>query len=268
MVSIPKKVTERFVKTVGNFQKILKQAKDRDINEADTVTIVSDMLADVFGFDKYVEVTGEHAIKGTYCDLAIKIDNSIKYLIEVKAIGLNLKENHLRQAINYGANNGIEWTVLTNGIDWEVHRIHFERPIEHEQVCSFNFLELNPRKEDDQQMLFILCKEGLSKDAIEHFHEHVQSVNRFIIAATVLGDAVVDKIRKELRRMSPGAKADNDEIRGILESEVLKRDVVEGDPAREAKARVKKAERKLHRQRSKKSEEETEEAEETEAQEE
>ena len=96
MVTIPKKVADQFIKQIGSFQRVLKKAKDRDINEADTVTIVTDILAGVFGFDKYTEITSEHAIRGTYCDLAVKIEGKLKYLIEVKAIGLELKENHLR----------------------------------------------------------------------------------------------------------------------------------------------------------------------------
>jgi len=112
MARIPKKVTERLSKRVPQFQKVLKRAKDRDVNESDTVTIVTDMLADVFGYDKYSEVTSEQAIRGTYCDLAIEIKGTTKYLIEVKSIGLTLKENHLRQAINYGVNKGIQWVII------------------------------------------------------------------------------------------------------------------------------------------------------------
>ncbi len=37
MPSIPKKVIDRLVKQVPKFQRILKKAKDRDINEADTI---------------------------------------------------------------------------------------------------------------------------------------------------------------------------------------------------------------------------------------
>ena len=106
-MKIPKTVDERITREVRNFQKILKKAKSRDVNESDTVTIVADMLANVFGFDKYTEITSEQAIRGTYCDLAIKTDGKVKYLIEVKAIGIDLKDSHLRQALNYGANEGI-----------------------------------------------------------------------------------------------------------------------------------------------------------------
>ena len=127
MAAISKRVSERLAKQIRRFQKILKSARDRDINEADTVVIVRDMLADLFGYDKFTEITSEYAIKGTFCDLAIKLDGKIKFLIEVKAIGLNLKENHLRQAIGYGAMHGIQWVVLTNGVDWEIYKVNHPR---------------------------------------------------------------------------------------------------------------------------------------------
>lgn len=240
-MNIPKKVSERFVKEVGRFQKVLQSAKDRDINEADTVTIVADILANVFGFDKYTEITGEHQIRGTYCDLAIKMNDSTKYLIEVKAIGIDLKDNHVRQAVNYGANNGIQWVILTNGIEWKVYRIKFEKPLIEELLCNFNFLELNARKHEDQDRLYIICREGLDRAAIEEFHEYIRSVNKFIIGAIIQGENVIDVIRKELRRVSPGIKVEREEIEKILASEVLKRDVLEGDAFSEAKARLKKS---------------------------
>ena len=137
-------------------------------------------------------------------------------------------------------NQGVQWAVLTNGINWEVYRIKFERPVDYDLLCSFNFLELNPRKREDHDLLFILCKEGLNKAAIEEFHAHVRSVNKFIIGAIVQADSVLDVIRRELKRMSPGIKVEKDEIEKILVNDVLKRDVVEGEAAKEAKSNVKK----------------------------
>jgi hypothetical protein len=244
---IPKKVVDRFVKETGNFQKILESAKKRDVNESDTVTIITDMLSNVFGYDKYSEVTSEQAIHGTYCDLAVKIDGSIKYLIEAKAIGLDLKENHLRQAVNYGANQGIPWVVLTNGIIWELYRIKFERPIGSELVVSYSFLELNHRKAEDQQKLFLLSKEGISKAAIEVYHEHLQSVNRFIISAIIMTEQVQEVIRRELRRISPNTRITKEETEKIILAEILKRDVIEGSEAGKARNKVKRASGKLLR---------------------
>jgi len=83
----------------------------------------------IFWLRQVLEVTSEHAIKGTYCDLAIKIENTLQTLIEVKAIGLELKDNHVKQAGDYAANQGVTWVVLTNGIVWRIYKVTFEKPI-------------------------------------------------------------------------------------------------------------------------------------------
>lgn len=249
MAKIPKKVADRFAKQVKPYQRYLQKAKDGDINEDDTVAIVADILSDVFGFEKYSEVTREFAIKGTYCDLAIEMRGGIEYLVEVKAVGLTLKENHLRQAVNYGANHGVEWIVLTNGVNWEVYRVRFERPIGADLVSSFNFLELNPRKQEDQAKLFIMCKEGLSRGEMKRLHEYVRSVNKFRIGAVILSEKVLALITRELKKVSPGVKIEKQDIRKILTSDVLKRDVVEGEAADKAKGRVKKATKRKSKKR-------------------
>ncbi|MBM4076860.1 MAG: restriction endonuclease subunit R, partial [Planctomycetes bacterium] len=115
MAKIPTKVKTRIASELKRFQPILSSAKARDVNESDTVTIVVDLLQYIFGYDKYSEITSEHSIRSTFCDLAIKINGSLALLIEVKSIGTELKDNHIKQAVDYGANQGIDWVVLTNG---------------------------------------------------------------------------------------------------------------------------------------------------------
>ncbi|MCG2829779.1 MAG: type I restriction enzyme HsdR N-terminal domain-containing protein [Desulfobacteraceae bacterium] len=241
MAKLPKKVIERLTKTVSKFQRVLKVAKDRDVNEADTVLIVGDILSEVFGFDKFMEVTCEFAIRNTYCDLAIKINGKIQYLLEVKAIGLDLKENYLKQVVNYGANQGVQWVVLTNGINWEIYNIRFEKPINHDLVCALDLLEINPKKVDDQEKLYLLCKEGLGKSVREDYHERMQSVNRFVIGALIQSDDIINVIKRELRKLSSGLKVENSEIEKILQNEVLKREVLEGEAAKKATQRIKRA---------------------------
>ncbi|MBU4460128.1 MAG: type I restriction enzyme HsdR N-terminal domain-containing protein [Verrucomicrobia bacterium] len=220
------------------------------MNESDTVSIIKDVLAEVFGYDKYVDLTSEFAVRCTFCDLAVKIDGKVEYLIEAKAVGLDLKENHLRQAIEYGANNGVQWVILTNGICWNVYKIRFEKPISYDLVCALDLLDLDPKNAEHQEKLFVICKEGLSKDAREEFHEKLLVVNRFILGALVLSEDVVMMIRRELRKFSDGVLVDPEEIRKVLSSEVLKRDVIEGEDAAKAQARIRrfhaKATRRSH----------------------
>jgi len=239
--TIPKRVAERLSKETRKFQRVLKSAKDRDVNESDTVVIVTDMLSSVFGFDKYTEITSEYAIRGTFCDLAVEVDGNVEYLIEVKAIGLNLSESHLRQAVGYGAQHGIQWVILTNGTNWEIYRIRFEKPLGHDLLTEFNILDLSPRKKEHQEILYLLCKEGLGKAVIEDYHEHIRSVNKFVISAILQTEASLNLVRRELKRVAKGVKVDTKEIEAILVSDVLKRDVIEGESAKQARTRVKKS---------------------------
>jgi hypothetical protein len=246
MIKVPKTVISRIAKEIPKYKKILEKAKNRDVNESDTVIIITDMLSSLFGFDKFNEITSEHSVKGTYCDLATKLDGEIKYLVEVKAIGISLKENHLSQAVNYCSNSGIQWVILTNGINWEVHRINFERPVTHELVCSFDFSMLSTKNHDDQIKLFLLCKEGAATSAIDKYDYHFTQVNKYTIGAISLTEPITNLIRKELRRISPGLRVTSEEIHGILESEVIKREVIEGDSFITACKRIKKSSKKIH----------------------
>ena len=183
-------------------------------------------------------------------------NSKIKYLIEVKAIGISLKENHLRQAINYGSQEGVQWVVLTNGIEWNIHRIKFEQPISHELVCSFNFQALNPKKNDMVEMLYLLCREGLLKDrtAIEEYHEYTQIINRYTLAAIICAEPCLNVIRRELKRLAPGTKLTNEEIFDFL-PDVLKREVLEGEEAKQAGRKIKRAASKNLRKQSRKTKE-------------
>lgn len=240
MAKVPTKVSERIVAGIKRFQPILASAKSRDVGESDTVTIIVDMLADIFGYDKYSEITSEHAIRGTFCDLATKIDGVLQLLIEVKAIGLDLKEAHVKQAIDYAANQGVEWVVLTNGVTWRVYRVTFAKPIGQELVIDIDFCALNSRNAKDVESIFLLCKEGWVKSVLGEFHTQKQALSRFFLGALLMSDPVLQLLRRELRRLSPDVRVETDEILSVLTAEVIKRDVTEGDQAKDAAKKIAK----------------------------
>ena len=71
------------------------------------------------------------------------------------------------------------------------------------------------------------------------------------MAAVVLSDAVMEVVRRELRRAFPDVRVEADELRETLIQEVLKREVTEGDKADEARKRLARAQGKALRARSK-----------------
>ncbi|MDB5437842.1 MAG: hypothetical protein JWM33_269 [Caulobacteraceae bacterium] len=144
MAKLPKKFIDRVQARLKPYQAIVVSHRTRDVSEADTVTVVKDVLADVFGYDKYAELTSEQQIRGTYCDLAVQIDGKIRFLIEVKGAGSTLSEAHLRQAVNYGAHQGIEWIILTNAVEWRFYKVTFAQPISWEEITRICLPEINP----------------------------------------------------------------------------------------------------------------------------
>lgn len=247
MANISKRVIERLTAGIKAYQPIIAAARARDINEADTVTIVKDMLADVFGYDKYAEVTSEHCIRGNYCDLATKLDGAVGALIEVKAIGLELKDNHVRQVIDYAANQGSEWVLLVNALYWRIYRVAFTKPIEHELVADIDFSKLSAKSAADLDLLYLICKEGWSKSVLGDYHTQQQALSRFSLGAVLLTDPVLDVIRRELRRVSPDVRIEAEHIKRVLSEEVIKREVMEGDRADDARKRVARAGKKALR---------------------
>jgi hypothetical protein len=241
MPKLPVRVADRLSTGLKRYHPIITSARARDINESDTVVIVADMLQDIFGYDKYTELTSEFAIRGTFCDLAVKIDTRLALLIEVKAIGSELKEPHIKQAVDYAANQGCEWVVLTNARCWRAYRIHFTKPIQHELVLDIAIDTLQPKREADLSLLWLLSKEGQAKSGLDEYHAQREALSRFTLGALVVSDAVVSVIRRELRRISPDARIEEEEIREALTNEVLKREVLDGEKAVAAKRAVTKA---------------------------
>lgn len=250
MAQVTSKVASRISAAIKRFQPIIASAKSRDANESDTVIIVTDMLSEVFGYDKYSEITSECAIRGTWCDLAIKMDGKFEYLIEVKAIGMDLKDSYTKQAVDYSANKGTDWVLLTNAEIWRIYKVTFAKPIDSELIVEIKFSELNPKKSSDIELLYNLSREGLIKSALGEFHTQQQALSRFFMGAMVVSNPVLEVIRRELRRISPDVRIDIEQIKSVLVNDVLKREVVESEKADEARKKINRVAGKLLRDRT------------------
>ncbi len=253
-MAIPARVADRLSNGLKRFQPVLSAAKSRDVNESDTSMIVTDMMADLFGYDKYSEVTRELCIRGTYCDLATRIDGKFQMIIEVKAIGLELKDGHVKQAVDYAANQGIEWVALTSGNIWKVYRVFFTKPIGTELVVDIDLLSLNPKNADHIESLFLLTRESMIKSGLYAYHDQMQATSKFYLGALLLSDSVLETMRRELRRLTPDVKVQVDDLRELLKQGVLKREVIEGEKAEAARKKVQKAALKLLRAKKEKEE--------------
>ena len=252
VIKVPAKVAERLIKQVPRYQKVLKEAQTRNDNkgdnEANTGKIVVNMLSDVFGFDEFKDLDKEYEIAGgDRCDVAVKIEGKVRYLVEIKAIRINLKDNHIKQVEAYGFRAGIRWVVLTNGVDWQVYRIGQKGKrgeLIREQVCAFNFMDMKAKTPKHQETLFMLCRRGVNKALFEELYERQQVVNEHTIAALMMSDEVHKIIARELKKLEQNAKPDKAEIAKIIEQTIIPGLLVDNEKTKKAIAKIKRMQKK------------------------
>lgn len=249
-MGISAKISTRISTQIKKYQGILVHAKKRDVSEADTVIIVNDILSDVLGYDKYQHVTSESAIRGTFVDLAVIVDNKTRFFIEVKAINTELKDSHVKQAIDYAANAGVDWVVLTNGLMWRVYKVQFTKPIDKFLACNIDMLETSHKDEEMIACFGNLSREGFSKDSMGDFLLEKQITNKFSVASVLMTPAIIEHVRREIRRLS-GIRVEEEYLTALLSDEIIKRELVEGEEAKAAQSSIRKMQRALDKERKK-----------------
>jgi hypothetical protein len=242
-IKIPAKVQSRLSQQLKKYQATVNDARNRDINEADTAHLVMDMLCDVFGYKKIEEITSEHGIKGTFADLAVKVGNAFRFLVEVKAINCELKQSHVTQVVNYAANLPADWVVLTNGARWQAYKVNFTKPIDGTLVLDIDLCTSNLKDDEIFDLFGGLSKEVFAPDSMSQMFKAKQAMSRFSIAQLLLSDPVVGMVRRELRKLADGLNPDLDEVKNIIQEQVIKRELIEADEAKVAAKAVKRLSR-------------------------
>ncbi|HZL35351.1 MAG TPA: hypothetical protein VFC78_08575 [Tepidisphaeraceae bacterium] len=237
-MAISKRSAERAISGLKRLVPIIQQQKARDVSEADTVTIVKEVMADVFGFDKFTEITSEHPIRGTFCDLAVRIDEKIVELIETKSAGTTLEDRHVKQAVDYAANEGIVWVVLTNGSVWRLYEVIFAKPIDKRLLLEVDLTKLDLKNDDVVACLAPFMREGFVKGVQEELRDLQDATSRYLLSALILNNEnVIGAIRRELRRVVDVLVSD-EEILKVLQAEVIKRETMDGPEAETAVRRI------------------------------
>lgn len=235
------KALERVAKGVRKFKSIAQKARANSAQESDTRMIVSAFVSDALGWDAFDNLTGEYRIKGMYADFVIRKDGKHFVIIEVKAIASGLNEKHLFQAVSYAANEGVEWVILTNGAEWRLYRVLFNKPVEHELVFEVSLLDEAMKPKEKADLLYLLTPEAQRKDELEGYYQRMKAISGPNIARLLLDEDVLTKLRAEIRAES-GYKLDLVELSQILVSCVI-RPEVQSDGMQKQLKRVERAAR-------------------------
>jgi len=211
---------ERVRSSLRKFSKPLQDLVNRDANEGDTRLIVTDFLEHALGYDKYEELTTEYGVKGEFADYGIRIDKELIAFVEVKRVATKLAAKHLRQVEMYAVNEGVEWMILTNGVEWRAYHLTGGLPVEIDLALEVNLLgEATPTQKANQ--LFYLSRESLKRRQIDDLWKARRAQSPKSLATVLGSDAVTEAIRKELKRTT-GQKVERDEIVRLLKETVVR----------------------------------------------
>ncbi|WP_194266045.1 type I restriction enzyme HsdR N-terminal domain-containing protein [Arthrobacter yangruifuii] len=209
---------------VKKFAKPLQSLLERDANEGDTRLVVTDLLCEGLGYDKFRDLTTEYMVKQDFADYGVRIDKQLVGFIEVKRISQKLNERHLRQVQMYAVNEGVEWMILTNGQVWRAYHLTGGLPVVVDMAFEVDLLGPESVAEKAEK-LFYLHREALKRRKIDDLWKHRAATSPEALLDILLSDTVLDAIRKEVKRNS-GISTTVQDLATVLRMEVVDRKLI------------------------------------------
>jgi hypothetical protein len=179
-------------------KKYLKRINS-ELDESATRIMINSLLTDVLGFIPIEEVKTEYMIRGTYADYVVQVKNTRHFLVEVKALGFDLSERHLRQAIGYGASEGIEWALLTNGRQIDFYRIIFEKPIQERKVFSIDLSDIKNLK-TACEMIQYMHKLSVQNNGLDLLWAKCVALHPKTVAGLLKNKPIVSFLKRTLKK--------------------------------------------------------------------
>ena len=237
------KALERIKKGLRRMSNIVERAVRDDYKEADTRKIVSDMLCECLGWDKFENVTAEQMINSRYADYVVKTDDEEVFVVEVKQIGLKLKETHLNQARQYAVDEGIDWCMLTNDDEWQAFRTELEGKIPvTRHVFTVRISDKDMKPAEKARLFYLFSEEANRKKEIEDYYQRRIALSGANLADQIFGDKVINQLRCSIKNVT-GQRLTNSEIAKALVKRLFRDDVVNEDHMKAIK-RMERAEKK------------------------
>lgn len=203
--AIPKWETTAKTRVTAGLKKLTKPTvmlKEKDAAEADTRHLVTDILVDVLGYDKYENLTAEFSVKGDWADYGIRIDKQLVAFVEVKRISQKLSASHLKQVESYALREGVQWAILTNAQVWQAYQVVAVKGQQSEVTLVFevDILDENLKPGVKTDLMFLVSREGLTKGRLAEYLSAQNAISPRTLRPILLSNDVLDTVRREIKR--------------------------------------------------------------------
>jgi hypothetical protein len=222
-----------------NFAPQFTEAREKAINEAGTVDRLHRFFEKVLGYDPSDDISREAQMKNKFVDLCLKIDGTIRLLVEAKAANLQLRDRHIEQAWLYASRNNYRWVLLTNGVEWHLYHLTFEEGIEYERAFVVS-LATEEGIDEGAKLLALLHKQSVRKGELDKFWERATAMCAASIGKALFTDNTLRVLRREIRK-SCGVLIDPEDLAKAIHEMLSQEAREEIGPARVRKKRRAKA---------------------------
>ena len=193
-------------------KKFLTKKENLNADESTARLMINSFLSSVLGYTLIDEIKTEHMIRGTYVDYVIQLNKKIQFVVEAKATSINLNERHLKQAVDYAVNEGVDWAILTNGQEIELHRVIFEKPIRSQKIFSYDLSNLSTIRTASKHIAH-LTKRAVLKGELETYWKRFDALTE-------------DNMRKAVKSPEEGRtlllQIKNKTVKNFHDSEIAK----------------------------------------------
>jgi len=147
-------------------------------------------LLELLGYNLQQDMDFEHHVENKKADIALLIDNKPRLLVETKDLDEFL-DNHVDQGLEYAYNKGVEWVILTNGLEIRVYKSFIPNIPKKDRVLFTITLQKLPQSFD---ALFELVGKECLQEA-KKLTEKAESVRESITAKTLIEDLALCRER-------------------------------------------------------------------------
>lgn len=171
------------------------------LDESATRIMTNNFLTEILGYQELVEIKTEYRIRSEYADYVIQLKRKKHFVVEVKSIGLDINEKHLRQSLSYAANEGIDWILLLNGREIQLYRVNFGKPVTTTLIYKLDLLDADDFKKRPE-LLWNLTKKAVERGELELFWKRTNALNHENLAKLLYSEEIVKRLRNDLKEQT------------------------------------------------------------------
>jgi hypothetical protein len=159
--------------------------------------VVIDFLL-ALGYDRDEDLDFEHWVENKKADIAIKVHNVPKIIVECKSPEINLN-NYVDKALSYAYGQQIKYVLLTNGKEFRLYLSFIENVVDPKDRLLMEPILITNLKERFEEINEVLSKKSLVQQTLDQWSEKKsKEIMQTITPQRLL--SLLDEAKSELKK--------------------------------------------------------------------